>query len=60
MNRAMLFIAFAQRSLEAFILKQYSSELSKTENKARPVLIHFRVIQQIGLKMGKGDVHLTE
>jgi hypothetical protein len=54
MNRAMLFIAFAQRSLEAFISKQHSSELSKTENEARPVLIHFRVMQQIVLKMRKG------
>ena len=60
MNRAILLIVFAQRSLEAFISKQHSSELSKTENEARRVLIHFRRDAANWLEDEKGDVHQTE
>jgi hypothetical protein len=60
MNRTMLLIVFAQRLLEAFISKQHSSELSKTENEARRVLIHFRRDPANWLEDEKGDVHQTE
>jgi hypothetical protein len=56
----MLLIVFAQRPLEAFISKQHSSELSKTENEARRVLIHFRRDAANWLEDEKGDVHQTE
>jgi hypothetical protein len=42
-----------------FISKQHSSELSKTESKARPVLIHFRGDAATWLEDEKGDVRLT-